>query len=446
MIRHAESQLLAWKNKNYRLPLILQGARQVGKTYLMKWLGENHFKSFVYFNFDERPELKDFFEKNKDVDQILDSLSITSGIPINADTLLIFDELQECPEALNSLKYFAEKKPEIAVICAGSLLGILLHSGYSFPVGKVEFLHIYPMTFREVLPYWDEKSANYLEQLNKIEAISDYFFNNLRNLFKKYMICGGLPAVVNLVNATNSFSEVDQLLDNLILSYKGDFAKHPVMSDIAKIAQVFDSLPAQLSRENKKFVYQLVRKGARAREYEDAIQWLIRSGLVVQVKLCLKPVMPLSAYDDFNAFKLYAFDVGVIRKLSKLSPVAYSEGNRLFTEFKGALTENYILQSLLSQFDDIPRYWNSENTAEVDFILQFENDIIPIEVKSEENVKSRSLALYSQKFDPKLRIRYSLKNLDYRAGLLNIPHFLSDYTKELLVMATKKEAWHDLNI
>ena len=440
MRRIVESQLLAWKNKSYRLPLILQGARQVGKTWLMKWLGENHFKAFAYFNFDERPELKDFFEKNKDVDQILDSLSITSGISITAETLIIFDELQECPHALNALKYFAEKKPEIAVICAGSLLGLLLHSGHSFPVGKVAFLNIYPMTFREVLPYWDEKSANYLEQIKKIEAVPDFFSNNLSNLFKKYMISGGLPAVVNLVNATNSFSEVDYLLDSIILSYKGDFAKHPIMSDIAKIAQVFDSLPAQLSKENKKFVYQLLRQGARAREYEDAIQWLLRAGLVHQVKRCLKPAIPLSAYDDFNAFKLYVFDVGVIRKMSKLSPSAYSEGNRLFNEFKGALTENYILQSLMSQFNDTPRYWNSESTAEVDFILQYENDIIPIEVKSEENIKSRSLSLYAQKFNPKLRIRYSLKNLDYRDGLLNIPHYLSDYTKELLGIALNSEA------
>jgi predicted AAA+ superfamily ATPase len=432
MIRRIESQLVAWKNKTYRLPLILQGARQVGKTYLMQWLGANHFERAAYFNFDERPELKSYFEKNKDVDSILKSLSVVAGVPLNADSLLIFDEIQECPEALNTLKYFAEKKPKIPIICAGSLLGILLHSGFSFPVGKVEFLHVYPMTFREVLPYWDEKAANFLNQIQNPEAIPEYFFNTLVDFFKKYMICGGMPAVVNIVNQTHNFSEVEQVLGNLIVSYRGDFAKHPVMSDIAKIAQVFDSLPAQLSRENKKFVYQLVRKGARAREYEDAIQWLIRSGLVHQVKLCAKPAIPLSAYDDFSAFKLYGLDVGIIRKLSKLSPVAYAEGNRLFTEFKGALAENYILQSLLTQFEESPRYWTSESSAEIDFLVQFENEIIPVEVKSEEQVKSRSLTLYNEKFNPKLRIRYSLKNLSYRDGLLNIPHFLSDYTFDFL--------------
>jgi uncharacterized protein len=433
MKRNLETALLKWKNKAFRLPLILQGARQTGKTYLMKWFGEHHFKASAYFNFDERPELKSFFEKNKDVEQIINALSIISGIPINNNTLLIFDEIQECPEALNTLKYFAEKKPDLAVICAGSLLGILLHSGYSFPVGKVEFLQMYPMTFREVLPYWDKSASNYLNQIDQIEEIPEYFFNNLTNLYKKYMISGGMPAVINLINRTNDFTEVDQLLDNLILSYRGDFAKHPLMSDFAKIAQVFDSLPAQLSRENKKFVYQLVREGARAREYEDAIQWLLRSGLVHQVKLSTKPAIPLSAYDDFNAFKLYAFDVGIIRKMSRLSPAAFGEGNRLFTEFKGALSENYILQSILPQFNEI-RYWVSGNSAEVDFIVQYENDIIPIEVKSDEQVKSRSLTLYALRFNPKLRIRYSLKNLYYREGLLNIPHFMSDYTLDLISM------------
>jgi len=432
MKRKIESQLIHWKNKSNRLPLILQGARQVGKTYLMNWLGENHFERKAYFNFDERPELKTYFEKNKDVEKILQSLSLIAGIPLDANSLVIFDEIQECPEALNTLKYFAEKKPEIPIICAGSLLGILLQSGYSFPVGKVEFMQLYPLTFREVLPYWDENAANFLNQIQSSEAIPDYFFNNLVELFKKYMICGGMPAVVNIVNQSHNFSEVEQVLGNLIISYKGDFAKHPIMSDIAKIAQVFDSLPAQLSRENKKFVYQLIRKGARAREYEDAIQWLIRSGLAHQVKLCTKPAIPLSAYEDFSAFKLYGLDVGIIRKLSKLAPAAYAEGNRLFTEFKGALTENYILQSLLAQFEEAPYYWTSENTAEVDFLIQFENEIIPIEVKSEEQVKGRSLTLYNEKFGPQLRIRYSLKNLSYRDGLLNIPHFLSDYTLDIM--------------
>lgn len=345
---------------------------------------------------------------------------------------MIFDEIQEYPEALNTLKYFEEQNPNIPIISTGSLLGILLNSGISFPVGKVEFLTLYPMTFQEVLPYWDEKSFNFLEQIKDFEPIPNYFFNDLIHQFKKYMITGGLPAVVKSFNENQTFEKSDEVLNNLILSYKGDFAKHPVMSDVAKIAQVFDSLHSQLARENKKFVYQLIRSGARAREFEDAIQWLLNAGLTYQVKQINKPSLPLSAYDDQNAFKLYGFDVGLVRKLSKLSPTVFIEGNRLFTEFKGALIENYILQSLMTQFEDTPRYWTSGNTAEIDFIIQNENEIIPIEVKSDENIKSRSLMLYQRKFEPTLRIRYSLKNLQFRDGMLNIPHFLADYTTQLI--------------
>jgi len=432
MERALQTALEHWKNAPNRLPLIIQGARQVGKTYLMKWFGQNHFDAYAYFNFDERPELNDFFRTNKDVDRILNSLSLISGLSIDAHSLLILDEIQECPEALNTLKYFAEKRPEIPIVCAGSLLGITLNSGTSFPVGKVSFLTLYPFTFREVLPYWSDKLARYLNELNSIEALPDYFYNDLLDQFKKYLITGGMPAVLNAFQSQNSFEACDSVLQNLILSYQGDFAKHPVMSDVAKIGQVFNSLPAQLARENKKFVFKLVRSGARAREYEDAIQWLVRSGMVHQVKLVSKPSIPLSAYDDENAFKLYALDVGIIRKMAKLSPMAYSEGTRLFTEFKGAMIENYVLQSLVAQFEVTPRYWTSGNTAEVDFVIQYQNEIIPIEVKSDENIKSRSLSEFHQKYNPKLRIRYSLKNLSYRDGLLNIPHFMSDYTLEII--------------
>ncbi len=288
------------------------------------------------------------------------------------------------------------------------------------------------MTFREVLPYWNDKLDLFLNQIKCIEPIPEYFFNDLVDNFKKYLITGGMLAVLNAFKQENSFDACENVLQNLILAYHGDFAKHPVMSDVAKLGQVFNSLPSQLARENKKFIYQLVRTGTRAREYEDAIQWLIRAGLVYQVKLISKPGIPLVAYDDVSAFKIYALDVGMMRKMAKLSPTAYTEGVRLFTEFKGAIIENYILQSLAAQFDDIPRYWTSGNSAEVDFVIQYENEIIPIEVKSDENIKSRSLQLYHQKFSPRIRIRYSLKNLSYQGGLLNIPHFMSDYTKDIL--------------
>jgi predicted AAA+ superfamily ATPase len=438
MERALQTALESWKKTSGRLPLIIQGARQVGKTYLMKWFGQHHFDAYAYFNFDERPELNDFFRTNKDVNRILDSLSLISGISMDASTLLIFDEIQECPEALNTLKYFAEKRPEIPIVCAGSLLGITLNSGTSFPVGKVSFFTLHPFTFREILPYWNDNLSGYLNQLNSIAPLPDYFYNDLLDQFKRYLVTGGMPAVLNVFKQENSFEACDSMLQNLILSYQGDFAKHPVMSDVAKIGQVFNSLPAQLARENKKFVYQLVRTGARAREYEDAIQWLIRSGLVHQIKLISKPSIPLSAYDDESAFKLYALDVGIMRKMAKLSPMAYMEGSRLFTEFKGAMIENYVLQSLVTQFEVTPRYWTSGNTAEVDFVIQYQNEIIPIEVKSDENVKSRSLTEFHRKYHPKLRIRYSLKNLSYQDGLLNIPHFMSDYTLELIQKITQE--------
>lgn len=437
MERAIQNKLINWRNKKARLPLIIQGARQVGKTFIMKWLGQNHFEKYAYFNFDERPELKEFFTKNKDVERITESLSIISGKAIDENCLLIFDEIQECPEALNTLKYFAEKKPEIAVISAGSLLGILLHPGHSFPVGKVEFIQMYPMTFAEVLPNWNRPLASFMEKIDYREAVPEIFFNDLLDNFKKYLVCGGMPASVNAFNQSKTFEDSEAILSNLILSFKGDFAKHPLMSDTAKISQVFDSLPAQLSRENKKFIFQLVREGARARAYEDAIQWLTQSGLVYRINLASKPAIPISAYDDFSAFKLYTLDVGILRKLSYLSAMAYAEGNRLFTEFKGAMIENYILQSLLPQFENMPRYWTSGNEAEVDFLLQYGNDILPIEVKSDENVKSRSLSLYAQKYQPKLRIRYSLKNLSYKDGLLNIPHFLSDFTSRFVAEILK---------
>lgn len=438
MKRAVEVQLLEWRQRKNKLPLILQGARQVGKSWLMKWLGENHYSKVARFNFDERPELGDFFRQNKDPDRILQSLSMVCGFGIDSETLVILDEIQECPEALNSLKYFAENRPEISIIGAGSLLGILLRSGHPFPVGKVEFLQVYPMTFREVLPNWDSRSYSFLEQLSVPEEIPQLFFNDLKTQFKRYLITGGMPAIVRDFTASSDLEQCENGLANLLLSYRNDFAKHPVMRDVAKIDQVFSSLPAQLARENKKFIFQLVRSSARAREYEDALNWLVQAGLVYKVYRVEKPGIPLSAYEDHQAFKLFALDAGLLRKMARLNPLAFSEGDRLFTEFKGALTENYILQSLMAQLKEVPCYWTSGNTAEVDFLISSENVAIPVEVKSDENVKSRSLTLYQQKYHPPLRIRFSMKNLQHRDGLLNIPLFMADYATELIKLVLGK--------
>jgi hypothetical protein len=336
---------------------------------------------------------------------------------------------------LGALKYFAERRPEIPVVCAGSLLGILLHSGHSFPVGKIEFATLHPMTFREVLPVWSPSSAEFLEGFSGLEAIPDYFFNDLQNLFKRYMVSGGMPQAVAALTEAGTLEACDRVLDNLLLAYRVDLAKHPKASDVAKLSSIFDSLPSQLARENNKFLYRLVRSGARAREYEDSVEWLTRSGLVHRVHLVSKPGLPLKAYEDSNAFKLYALDVGLLRRLARLPASVYSDGDRLFTEFHGSLTENYVLQSLVAQDFMSINYWNSGNTAEVDFVVQDGQEVVPAEAKSATNVRSRSMSVYAQKFQPLIRIRYSLRNLDFRGGMLNIPLFMADWTQELIKKA-----------
>ena len=435
--RNLETELLLWKSAAYRRPMIINGARQVGKTHLMKWLGTNHFEKVAYFNFDENPTLNQFFETTKDVSKIIENLSLVHGSIINEKTLIIFDEIQECLPALNALKYFYENTPDLYVICAGSLLGVSLGKHNSFPVGKVQFVTLYPLVFSEFLAQANPELAAYLQTITQIEPIPDIFFNDLIDNFKKYLIIGGLPAVAQLFLETKDFAQSDLLLKDLVKSYEFDFAKHPITKDIAKISHVFHSLASQLGRENKKFVFQLVKPGARAREYEDAIKWLEQAGLVYRVSLCKTPKLPLAAYDDLSAYKIYAFDVGVLRKLSKLNPIAFTEGNRLFVEFKGALIENYILQSLIPQFEVLPRYWTSGNEAEVDFLLQSRNEIIPVEVKADANVRSASLAVYAKKYLPTMRLRYSLKNLSYHDGLLNIPHFLSDYSQKIMKIVSE---------
>lgn len=434
--RNAIESLEKWKNKKSRKPLILQGARQVGKTWLLKEFGKSRFKDVAVFNFDENPELKQFFESTKDVKRIIDNLSLVHGRTITPEnTFIIFDEIQECNAALNTLKYFCENAPEYYIACAGSLLGVAMSRGASFPVGKVDFLTIYPVSFLEFLGAVDSSLYNYLQSINKIEPIPDLFFNQLLDKFKMYYISGGMPeAIVELIES-GDIANVQRILQNILNAYALDFSKHAENSDVTKIGYIWQSLPSQLARDNKKFLYQTVKPGARARDYENALQWLVNAGLVYRVNRSIKPALPLSVYDDLSAFKIYSLDVGLLRKLAGLSPSAIAEGNRLLTEFKGALTENYILESLIGQFENVPRYWTSQNRAEVDYILQLDNEIIPIEVKSDENVIGKSLTFYRKEFNPKLSIRYSLKNLKQDGGLINIPLFMADMTDLILKLS-----------
>jgi len=431
--REVTAQLISWKNSPTRKPLILQGARQVGKTWLLKHLGSNHFVNTAYFNFDQQVELKQFFEKTKDPKRLIEFLLMVNGKPILPETtLIIFDEIQECNDALNSLKYFNEEMPEYAIASAGSLLGVALSRGASFPVGNTDFLKIYPLTFREFLAVADSNLYAYLESINTIEPIPELFFSQLTDKLKMYFISGGMPeAVVALLE--NHDTELTQtVLQNIINAYTLDFSKHINNKDVIKVNYIWSSVPSQLARENKKFLYQKVKPGARARDYEDALTWLIHSGLAYRIFRTIKPDLPLSAYDDLSAFKIYLSDIAVLRRLSLLDPIAITEGNRLFTEFKGSLTENFILNALIQQYEGLPRYWKSGNEAEVDFLIQHQNSIIPIEVKSNENVKSKSLAFYRKAYEPDTSIRFSLRNLKYDNGLINIPLFMVDYCKKIL--------------
>lgn len=442
MERLAMKHLTCWKKSPYRKPLIVKGVRQVGKTWLLKEFGRQFYNNIAYFNFDENPEYREFFATTKDVRRIIPNLAMAGGQDIlPGETLLIFDEIQDCPEVLNSLKYFCENAPEYHVVSAGSLLGITLAKPSSFPVGKVDFLSIYPMNFQEFLMATGSGNlAKYLEQVDEIAPLPEAFFNPLAEKLKMYYITGGMPEVVSRWVKTQSVDHVQTTLQNIINAYERDFMKHPEPKEFPKIARVWHSLPSQLARENKKFLYNVIKEGARAREYEDALEWLVNAALVYKTFRITSPGIPLSGYEDLSAFKIYLADVGVLRRLAKLDPVAFREGNRLFTEFKGALTENFVLQSLIPQFDAAPHYWSRLNPSyEVDFVIQRENDIIPIEVKSDTNIKSRSLKKYAETFsaETKIRVRFSMNNLRMDDGVLNIPLFMVDQAERLIGIALK---------
>ncbi|NLT19298.1 MAG: ATP-binding protein [Clostridiales bacterium] len=448
MERFALQKLIDWKDSRYRKPLILRGARQVGKTWLLKEFGKTCYENIAYFNFDEHEEYKQFFENTKDIRRILDNLTFASGSEINpGSTLIIFDEIQECPKALNTLKYFYENANEYHVVCAGSLLGISLAKPSSFPVGMVNFLNIYPMTFTEfLLACGNINLKNYLDSINIIEEIPDAFFNPLCEKLKIYFVTGGMPEVVRRWAEEKRVEGVQETLSDIISSYEKDFAKHTDTKDIPKINMIWKSVPSQLAKENKKFLYKVVKEGARAREYEDALDWLCEADLLTKIFRISKPALPLSAYDDLSAFKIYLMDVGIFRKVVSLAPSAITEGNRLFTEFKGALTENFILQSLKPEFEVTPRYWATDNPKyEVDFVIQRENDIIPIEVKSSTDKNNTSLRkfkeIFSSEYEDKqlLRIRFSLRNLCLDKDVLNIPLFMADYTNRLISLAKKSK-------
>ena len=431
--RSIVEQLKQWKDKPDRKPLMLLGARQVGKTFVLKQFSKERFEHCAYFSLDEENGVADIFRKTKNPAQIVEQLSFLCDKPITAGkTLLILDEIQSCPEAISSLKYFCENMPELALACAGSLLGLAFgHEGFSFPVGKVDHLNMFPLTFSEFLEQKDAGLYRYYMSIKAVEPLPEVFFNRLASSFTAYRICGGMPeAATKMLDA--DMAAVEEKLRNILKDYGFDFVKHasPLLAN--RISHVWNCLPSQLAKENRKFLYQLVRPGARAREYEDALLWLQNAGLIHKVSLCQTPRIPLKSYEDLSSFKIYALDIGILRVLSEIDASVYMDSSSLFSKFKGALAENYILQSLMANGLNGSRYWSSGNRAEVDFLLQYGNMVIPVEVKSDTNIKGRSLIEYDKKYSPSLRLRYSMRNLSRDGNLINIPLFLADRTETLL--------------
>ena len=436
--RDVLSDLNRWKESRYRKPLILQGARQVGKSFILKQFGEQYFENCCYVNFDFEKELKAEFALTKDPARLVSYLTAIKGMDIKPEkTLIIFDEIQECNDALNCLKYFREMMPEQAVVCAGSLLGVALkREGASFPVGNVDFLTLYPVSFKEFLAFYAESLSLLLENYvlaKQLEKIPEIFHTQLIEAYKIYLCCGGMPETIVRYLENRDWDEVDIVNNQILTAYTLDFAKHIDNKDIPRLQRLWQNIQDNLAKEDRKFRYALIEKNARGRDYENSVEWLILSGLVNRVFEVSTLRLPLSACKNSSAFKLYLTDSGLLRTKFRLTPTTVLQGDRLFTEFKGILTENYVLQSLVHQFGNDIFYWTSGNQAEVEFIFQLSEKIIPVEAKSALSTNAKSLSEYRKKYLPELSIRFSLKNVEKNNDLLNLPLYLVDYTRKLTI-------------
>ena len=432
MYRNAMNDLVKWKENKNRKPLIIRGARQVGKTWLMKTFGEDNYDNIAYINFEGNERMRNLFQDDLNLPRIIKGLQIESGVAIDARTLIIFDEVQEVPNALTSLKYFQENAPEYQVIAAGSVLGVALHGGTSFPVGKVDFLDLHPLNFLEFLKASGNDQLVGLLYSKDISLINS-FKTKFIELLKTYYFVGGMPEIVQAFVSGGEHAIVKDMQLRLLRSFEQDFSKHAPYEIVPRVRLVWNSIPAQLSRENRKFIFGLVKQGARAREYELALQWLIDSGLIYKVYRVSKPEIPLKAYQDVNAFKLFMVDVGLLGALSGLDMVTLLEGDRVFTEFKGALTEQYVHQQLISENTLEPYYWSADKgIAEVDFIIQHGGKAIPVEVKAAENLKAKSLRIYNQEFVPSGSIRTSLSDYRDEGWLINLPLYMINTIQDYL--------------
>lgn len=426
MKRYAFEQLKSWKENPNRKPLVIRGARQVGKTWLMREFAKECYAKVAYISFVDTPDAKNIFEGNYNLDNILLGLNVLTNVQITPhDTLIIIDEIQECERALNALKFFKENAPDYHIITAGSLLGVAVRQKqFSFPVGQVDFLNLYPLSFCEFLDAIGENKLSELI-LDKNWAVLQNFQDKCINLLKQYMFVGGMPEAVKSFATNKDMVEVRRLQNAIITGYKEDFSKYTESYNVPKINAVWNSLPTQLAKENKKFTYKDVQKGARAREYEAAVEWLTLTGLVYKIHKITKPDLPISGYEEASSFKLYMIDTGLLCAKAMLDAKTIIEGNKIFEEFKGALTEQYVLQELKIK-DNLPiTYWGTDNgTAEIDFVIQDKDMVIPIEVKATVNLKAKSLASYRQKYEPKKAVRTSLAGFEENNGLFNIPLYM----------------------
>jgi hypothetical protein len=428
--RNAIQDLIKWKSSDERKPLVMRGARQVGKTWLMKEFGRNYYDHYVYFNFDEEDELKSIFESNKNPTRIIELLSLITDTKIlPGKTLILFDEIQECPEALNSLKYFKEKANEYHVIAAGSLLGTLLAQPKSYPVGMVNLLDISPLTFDEFLNATDVSLYAYYQSIEKEQPIEEIFHNRFLEAYNYYLIIGGMPECVSSWVKHKDPTKISQIQRELVEIYENDFSKHNGKVNSGRILMVFRSIVSQLAKSNEKFIYGAVRKGARARDFEDAIEWLVSAGILNRVYNVSKMEHPLSAFQKLDQFKLFLFDTGLLKYMAGIDNSAILL--KTDYQFKGPLTENFVLQQLLGQFEIRPHYYSDKN-SEIDFILQYGTEIIPIEAKAGEDKSAPSFKRYVSDCHPKYALRFSKRNYRQDGAITNMPLYLAAKTKDLL--------------
>lgn len=431
MYRYAINDLMAWKNSSNHMPLIIKGARQVGKTWLMQEFGKTQYEKVAYISFDSNPRLDTLFRKDFNIKRLIDGLNIEVGFNITPkNTLIIFDEIQENPLALTSLKYFCENAPEYDIVAAGSLLGVAHHKGTGFPVGKVEYLNLYPLSFKEFLLAINENQILEIIDKNDFE-MQKVFKERIIDLLRRYCYVGGMPKAVLSFSQEQDYNLVRKIQRNILNDYEGDFSKHIPPEQVERTRLLWNAIPSQLVKENKKCVYGKIKQGARAKDFEIALNWLIDSGLVHKVSRVTEPNMPLKAYEDVSAYKLFLLDVGLLGAMNDLDARSLLENDKLFNDYNGAVTEQYVLQEFKT-IGELPVFYWASNRAELDFLIQYQNNIIPVEAKATINLQAKSLKSFRRKYEPKISIRTSLADYEENTGLFNIPLYDIEKLKEII--------------